>query len=459
MSSSRSPLNVVILAAGKGTRMHSDLPKVLHQVAGRPLLSHVISCAEQLEPEKIVVVYGFGGSKVPQTIDRADIAWAEQADQLGTGHAVQQAMPLLPDEGITLVLLGDVPLLRSETCASLIRHAEQHLALLTVEKDNPTGYGRIMRSFDGRVQAIVEEKDADDDQRRIREVNSGNMAMPTALLRHWLARLRNNNNQNEYYLTDVIAMAVEDGVGVVTERASEEWEVIGVNSKSDLAEVERIYQQSEAARLMKAGVTLRDPQRIDIRGELQTGRDVEIDIGCVFEGKVTLGNSVRIGPYCVIKDAAIADGTDIAAYTHIESAKVGADSRIGPYARLRPGTELVGEAHIGNFVELKNSHVDFGSKINHLSYVGDSIVGKQVNIGAGTITCNYDGANKHRTVIGDNAFIGSDTQLIAPVTVEAGATIGAGSTITRDAPENALTLSRAKQITIQGGKRPVKTKK
>jgi bifunctional UDP-N-acetylglucosamine pyrophosphorylase/glucosamine-1-phosphate N-acetyltransferase len=459
MSSSRSPLNVVILAAGKGTRMHSDLPKVLHQVAGRPLLSHVISCAEQLEPSKIVTVYGFGGSKVPQAIDRSDIAWAEQAEQLGTGHAVQQAMPLLEDEGVTLVLLGDVPLLRAETCRTLVRNAEQHLALLTVEKDNPTGYGRIVRSFEGRVQAIVEEKDADNSQRTIREVNSGIMAMPTRLLRAWLGRLRNENKQCEYYLTDVIAMAVEDGIGVVTERAQDEWEVIGVNSKADLAQVERIHQQNEATRLMQAGVTLRDPQRIDVRGHLKTGRDVEIDIGCVFEGEVTLGNQVSIGPYCVIRDAMIADGTTLAAYTHIESATVGRDSRIGPYARLRPGTELVAEAHIGNFVEIKNSRVDHGSKINHLSYVGDSVVGKQVNIGAGTITCNYDGANKHRTVIGDHAFIGSDTQLIAPVTVQAGATIGAGSTITRDAPENALTLSRAKQITIQGWKRPVKNKK
>jgi bifunctional UDP-N-acetylglucosamine pyrophosphorylase/glucosamine-1-phosphate N-acetyltransferase len=459
MSSSRCPLNVVILAAGKGTRMHSDLPKVLHQVAGRPLLSHVISCAEKLEPRKIVVVYGFGGSKVPQTIDRADLAWAEQAEQLGTGHAVQQAMPLLEDDGVTLVLLGDVPLLCAETCRSLIDHAEQHLALLTVEKDNPTGYGRIVRSFDGKVQAIVEEKDADESQRTIREVNSGIMAMPTRLLRQWLGRLRNENKQCEYYLTDVIAMAVDDGVGVVTERAQDEWEVIGVNSKADLAQVERIYQQNEAKRLMQAGVTLRDPHRIDIRGQLRTGRDVEVDIGCVFEGEVTLGNQVSIGPYCVVRNATIADGTALAAYTHIDGATVGRDSRIGPFTRLRPGTELVAEAHVGNFVEIKNSRVDHGSKINHLSYVGDSLVGKEVNIGAGTITCNYDGANKHRTVIGDHAFIGSDTQLIAPVTVEAGATIGAGSTITRDAPENALTLSRAKQITIPGWKRPVKTKK
>lgn len=459
MSLSQSTLNVVILAAGKGTRMHSDLPKVLHQVAGKPLLSHVISCALKLESDRTVVVYGFGGRQVPEAIARDDVQWAEQSEQLGTGHAVQQAIPMLGDDGITLVLLGDVPLLRTETCARLIRHADQHLALLTVEKENPAGYGRIVRSFDGRVHAIVEEKDADNEQRRIREVNSGIMAMPTQKLREWLGRLKNENNQQEYYLTDIVAMAVEDGIGVVTERAQDEWEVIGINSKSDLAQVERIYQNNAAISLMKAGVTLRDPQRIDVRGELTIGRDVDIDVGCIFEGRVIIGNNVTIGPYCVIRDAEIAEGTNIAAYTHIESARVGAHSRIGPYARLRPGTELVGEAHIGNFVELKNSRVDLGSKINHLSYVGDSVVGKEVNIGAGTITCNYDGANKHRTVIGDHAFIGSDTQLIAPVTVQAGATIGAGSTITRDAPENALTLSRSKQLTIQGWKRPIKTKK
>lgn len=456
---SRSLLNIVILAAGKGTRMHSDLPKVLHTVAGRPLLSHAIGCAEKLEPEKIVVVYGFGGQQVPDAIARQDIQWAQQAEQLGTGHAVQQAMPMLDGDGITLILLGDVPLLKAETCRNLIKNAEEHLALLTVEKADPTGYGRILRSFDGRVQAIVEEKDANEEQRRIREVNSGIMAMPSALLKEWLGRLRNENNQGEYYLTDVIAMAVEDGVGVVTERAREEWEVIGVNSKQDLAGVERIYQKNEALRLMRSGVTLRDPDRLDVRGEIETGRDVAIDIGCVFEGKVEIGDRVSIGAYCVIKDAVIGDGCVIASYTHIDGAGIGKNCRIGPYARLRPGTELMAEAHIGNFVEIKNSRVDHGSKINHLSYVGDSTVGKHVNIGAGTITCNYDGVNKHRTVIGDHAFIGSDTQLVAPVTVEAGATIGAGSTITKDTPPNALTLSRAKQITVAGWKRPEKIKK
>jgi bifunctional UDP-N-acetylglucosamine pyrophosphorylase/glucosamine-1-phosphate N-acetyltransferase len=452
-----SILNIVILAAGKGTRMFSSLPKVLHEVAGRPLLSHVITCAEELEPGRVVVVYGHGGEQVREALGKAKILWARQEQQLGTGHAVQQAMPLLSNDGVTLVLLGDVPLLRPGTCRNLLKKAGKHLALLTVEKDDPTGYGRIVRGFDGHVRAIVEEKDADEDQRTIREVNSGIMAMPTANLNAWLGRLGNDNSQGEYYLTDVIAMAVADGLGVVAESA-QEWEVIGINSKTDLAAVERIYQKHEASRLLRAGVTLRDPNRLDVRGSLVTGHDVSIDVGCVFEGRVEIGDDVNIGAYCVIKDAVLGAGSTIAPYSHIDGASVGRNSRIGPYARLRPGTELVEEAHIGNFVEIKNSRVDVGSKINHLSYVGDSTVGKHVNIGAGTITCNYDGVNKYRTVIGDNAFIGSDTQLVAPVTVEAGATIGAGSTITRDAPPDALTLSRAKQLTITGWKRPEKKK-
>jgi len=453
---SSQKLNIVILAAGKGTRMHSGLPKVLHEVAGRPILSHVIACAEQLYPAKIVVVYGFGGEQVRETIARPDIAWVKQAEQLGTGHAVQQAVPLLDADSITLVLLGDVPLLKAQTCTSLLKHAGKHLALLTVEKQDPTGYGRILRSYEGPVQAIVEQKDATEEQRQIKEVNSGIMAMPTASLTQWLSRLRNENNQNEYYLTDVIAMAVEDGVGVVSEQTHDEWEVAGINSKHDLADVERQYQKAEASKLLHAGVTLRDPARLDVRGSLRTGRDVTIDVGCIFEGKVEIGDNVTIGAYCVIRDALIGHGTRIAPYSHIDGASVGERSRIGPYARLRPGTELIAEAHIGNFVEIKNSQIGINSKINHLSYVGDSTVGRDVNIGAGTITCNYDGVNKYRTVIGDNAFIGSDTQLVAPVTVEAGATIGAGSTITKNAPPDALTLSRGKQITITGWKRPEK---
>lgn len=455
---SNQKLNIVILAAGKGTRMHSDLPKVLHEVAGRPILSHVIACAAQLDPDKIIVVYGFGGEKVRDTIARPEIEWVKQADQLGTGHAVQQAVPLLDSNSVTLVLLGDVPLLKAQTCKSLLKHAGKHLSLLTVEKQDPTGYGRILRSYDGKVQAIVEQKDASDEQRQIKEVNSGIMAMPTAHLTQWLSRLRNENNQGEYYLTDVIAMAVEDGVGVVSEQTRDEWEVAGINSKLDLANVERQYQQSEAIRLMQTGVTLRDPERLDVRGNLSIGRDVVIDVGCIFEGTVEIGDNVSIGAYCVIRNAVLGKDTQIAPYSHIDGANVGERSRIGPYARLRPGTDLVAEAHIGNFVEIKNSLVGIGSKINHLSYVGDTTVGRGVNIGAGTITCNYDGVNKHRTIIGDHAFIGSDTQLVAPVTVEAGATIGAGSTITRNAPPDTLTLSRGKQITIAGWKRPEKKK-
>ena len=367
-------------------------------------------------------------------------------------------MPLLEDDGITLVMLGDVPLLDADTGRKLLAEAEGKLALLTVIKDDPTGYGRIMRAQDGHVSAIVEEKDASATARAVREVNSGIMAMPTTLLRKWLGRLDNRNAQGEFYLTDVIAMAVADGISVVTKTTVDEWEVAGINSKQDLAAVEREWQRRNAEKLMRAGVTLCDPARIDVRGELQTGRDVEIDVGCIFEGDVRIEDGVKVGAYCVIRNAVIGADTNIAPFSHIDGATIGENARIGPYARLRPGSALMAETHIGNFVEIKNSRVDVGSKINHLSYVGDSTVGKQVNIGAGTITCNYDGVNKHRTVIGDRAFIGSDTQLVAPVTVEAGATIGAGSTITRDAPAETLTLSRSKQVTVAGWKRPEKKK-
>ena len=449
-------LNVVILAAGKGTRMHSQSPKVLHALAGRPLLQHVITCAQQLNPQKIVVVYGFGGETVPQAFNNEDITWVRQEDQLGTGHAVQQAVPHLDAEAATLILLGDVPLVSAEACERLLAQAHNQLTLLSVQKADPTGYGRIVRDPQGRVQAIVEHKDATEAQRTIDEVNTGIMAVNNARLVSWLQRLTNHNSQQEYYLTDIIGMAVEDGIPVHAEVTQDEWSVTGVNSKQDLATLERIYQRRYAEALLGQGVTLADPARIDVRGELQAGRDVEIDVGCVFEGKVMLADNVRIGPYCVIRDAIIGAGTSIAAYTHIEQVQIAGDCRIGPYARLRPGTELGDEVHIGNFVELKNSQVGAGSKINHLSYVGDSQVGKQVNLGAGTITCNYDGANKYRTIIEDNVFIGSSTQLIAPVTVGAGATIGAGSTITQDAPANELTIARARQVTIAGWKRPQK---
>ncbi len=450
-------INVVILAAGKGTRMHSDLPKVLHPLGGQPLLRHVIVTARQLAPAKLCVVYGFGGNLVPQTINDSRVTWAEQTEQMGTGHAVMQAQPYLADAPVTLVLLGDVPLIRPETCRAVVQLAAKgNVALLTEEKPNPKGYGRIMRTFDGHVMGIVEEKDATDEQRAIREVNTGIMALPTVKLAEWLGKLKSDNAQGEYYLTDVIAMAVADGVTVLTEQAQHECEALGINSKTDLAQAERIYQKQIADSLLKKGVTLADPARLDVRGTLTCGRDVFIDIGCVFEGEVTLSDDVSIGPYCVIRNSNIAAKSQLQAYSHIDNANVGTDNRIGPFARLRPGTVLAERAHVGNFVEIKNSDVGVGSKVNHLSYIGDSSVGKNVNIGAGTITCNYDGVNKHRTVIGDDVFIGSDTQLVAPVEIGAGATIGAGSTITKHAPAGELTLSRGRQVTISGWKRPEK---
>jgi bifunctional UDP-N-acetylglucosamine pyrophosphorylase / glucosamine-1-phosphate N-acetyltransferase len=455
MSTTTRPLNVVILAAGKGTRMHSSKPKVLHVLAGRPLLGHVINCAKQLQAQKIIVVYGFGGEAVPQAFANENIIWVRQEHQLGTGHAVQQAMPYLDENAVTLVLLGDVPLIDAAACTNLLAQAQGRLALMSVQKTDPTGYGRIVRST-GKVQAIVEHKDANDAQRAITEVNTGIMAASNSHLLSWLQRLTNHNSQQEYYLTDIVGMAVADGIAVHAEVTHDEWSVAGVNSKQDLAALERIYQQRYAQNLLAKGVTLADPARIDVRGELQVGRDVAIDVGCIFEGNVSLADGVQIGAYCVIRDSTIGPGTVIAPYTHMEQVQIAGNCRIGPYARLRPGTELGDETHIGNFVELKNSQVDRGSKINHLSYVGDTKVGKEVNIGAGTITCNYDGANKFRTVIGNHAFIGSNTQLVAPVQVGEGATIGAGSTITQDAPAHELTIARARQVTITGWKRPQK---
>ncbi|HEU4709530.1 MAG TPA: bifunctional UDP-N-acetylglucosamine diphosphorylase/glucosamine-1-phosphate N-acetyltransferase GlmU [Methylophilaceae bacterium] len=456
MSNSRQKLNIVILAAGKGTRMHSQKPKVLHKLAGSPLLSHVIRCAEQLAPQKIIVVYGFGGETVPQAFTNKEITWVQQADQLGTGHAMQQTIPHLDVDAVTLILLGDVPLVNPEACEKLLEQAQGALHLMSVKKSDPSGYGRIVRDENGGVLAIVEHKDATKVQRTIDEVNTGIMAVPNALLISWLQQLSNDNAQREYYLTDIVSMAVRDGVPVCAEVTDDEWDVTGVNSKQDLATLERIYQRRQAERLLAQGVSLADPARIDVRGELMAGRDVEIDVGCIFEGKVTLADTVKVGAYCVLKDVSVGSGTVIAPFSHLEQAEVAADCRIGPYARLRPGTTLQQEVHIGNFVELKNSQVAEGSKINHLSYVGDTDVGKQVNIGAGTITCNYDGTNKYRTVIGDQAFIGSNSQLVAPVKVGEGATIGAGSTITRDAPANQLTVARGRQVSIAGWKRPQK---
>ncbi|HZW25801.1 MAG TPA: bifunctional UDP-N-acetylglucosamine diphosphorylase/glucosamine-1-phosphate N-acetyltransferase GlmU [Gallionella sp.] len=451
-------MNIVILAAGKGTRMYSHKPKVLHALAGKPLVRHVLDCAATLRPQRVCVVYGHGGEMVPQAMAQYDAQFVIQEPQLGTGHAVQQAMPHLPDEGRTLVLYGDVPLIQHSTLHQM-RQAGDGLVLLTVTLDNPTGYGRIVRDSQGDVQCIVEEKDATPEQREIHEVNTGILLAPTAQLRDWLGKLGNDNAQGEYYLTDIVGMAVKQGVVVHTVQPAQRWEVEGINNKMQLAALERTWQRVEAERLLAHGVTLADPARIDVRGRLVCGRDVEIDVGCIFEGEVTLGDNVRVGAYSMLRNATVAIGTDIAPYSHIESSEVGANCHIGPYARLRPGTKLADGAHIGNFVEIKNSEIGSGSKANHLSYIGDSTVGSRVNIGAGTITCNYDGANKYRTVIGDDAFIGSDTQLVAPVTVGKGATIGAGSTITKDTPDNELTLSRSKQLTVSGWKRPVKGKK
>lgn len=452
-------LNIVILAAGKGTRMFSSKPKVLHHIAGRPILRHVIDCAKALNPAKIIIVYGFGGDLVKNTFSREDIIWVEQKEQLGTGHAVQQAAPHLDDDANTLILLGDVPLVDVPSCEKLLAKAQNQLAILSFNKVDPTGYGRITRAANGNVNAIVEHKDATEAQRAIKEVNTGIMAMPAKALKQWLAGLSNNNAQSEYYLTDIVGFAVKDGVNVVAEITEDEWSVTGINSKLDLEQIERVYQSRFAIELLKKGVTLADSARLDVRGNLETAQDVEIDVGCVFEGEVSLGEGVKVGAYCIIRDAKIAAGTVIAPFTHIVETTIGTNSRIGPFARLRPGTTLAEETHIGNFVELKNAQVDVGSKINHLSYVGDTTVGKDVNIGAGTITCNYDGANKFRTVIEDGAFIGSDTQLIAPVKIGKGATIGAGSTISKNAPAGELTISRAKQLTITGWKRPTKVKK
>ena len=455
-----SKLNIVILAAGKGTRMHSNQPKVLHVVGAKPILAHVIACAKALKPQKIIVVYGYGGETVREAFAHENIVWVNQAEQHGTGHAVQQAVPHLDADANVLILLGDVPLVDAEACKNLIEQANNKLAILSFNKADPTGYGRIVRAAAGNVTAIVEHKDATEVQRNIIEVNTGMMAMPNAHLTKWLSQLTNNNAQGEYYLTDIVSLAVQQGIEVVAEITADEWSVTGINSKTDLAQIERVYQTRIAQKLLQQGVTLKDPARLDVRGTLNCGRDVEIDVNCVFEGNVTLGDNVKIAANCVIKNAVIHAGVHIAPFTHIDDTQIGENSRIGPYARLRPGTTLAADTHIGNFVELKNSQVDVGSKINHLSYVGDTTIGKNVNVGAGTITCNYDGANKFRTVIEDNAFIGSDSQLVAPVTIGRGATIAAGSTITKDAPADQLTLCRAKeQISIAGWQRPTKIKK
>ncbi len=439
--------------------MRSALPKVLHELAGKPLLQHVVDTARSLGPRTIVVVYGHGGEAVREAVSGDDLQWVLQEPQQGTGHAVQQAAPLLDDTVPTLVLYGDVPLITRETLARLVDAAgRDSLALLTVELDDPAGYGRIVRQ-NGRIVRIVEHRDADEAQRALREINTGILVAPTPALKRWLAALGNDNAQGEYYLTDIVASAVDDRVPVASAQPGHASETLGVNSKLQLAQLERLLQARIAERLMdEDGVRLADPARIDVRGELRCGRDVFIDVGCVFEGEVELGDGVEIGPYCVVRSAQIGAGTRVLPFSHIDSARIGAQARIGPYARLRPGTDLGDATHVGNFVEMKNTTMRAGSKANHLAYVGDATIGERVNIGAGTITCNYDGVNKYETVIDDDAFIGSDTQLVAPVRVGRGATLGAGTTLTRDAPEGRLTVSRARQVTIEAWKRPVRKK-
>jgi bifunctional UDP-N-acetylglucosamine pyrophosphorylase/glucosamine-1-phosphate N-acetyltransferase len=450
-------LDIIVLAAGLGKRMRSELPKVLHPLAGRPLLAHVLDTARALSPRKTIVVHGHGAERVRAAFPDASLAWALQAEQLGTGHAVMQALPQVAAEEV-LILYGDVPLIQAATLERLRAAARGGLALLTVELPDPKGYGRIVREA-GKVARIVEEKDASAGEKAIREVNAGFMAMDAKRLAGWTKQLSNRNAQKEYYLTDVVSLAVAEGVAVETVKVDDVWEVSGVNSKQELAALERVAQSREAARLLEAGVTLADPARIDVRGALECGRDVSIDINCVFEGKVRLGDGVRIGPHCVLRNVSIAAGSDVRAFSHLDDADIGARCVVGPYARLRPGASLADEVHIGNFVEVKASKLGKGSKANHLAYVGDSEVGANVNIGAGTITCNYDGVNKHRTVIEDDCFIGSDATLVAPVRIARGSYIGAGSTINKDTPAGQLTVARAKQVTIPGWKPPKKEKK
>ena len=453
-------LSIIILAAGQGTRMRSARPKVLHPLAGRPLLAHVIDTARALQGSDIHVVIGHGAEQVKSVIADSDIHWVLQEEQLGTGHAVAQAMPAIPDGNTVLVMYGDVPLVCRETLEPLCSLANQGMAaLLTAELDDPTGYGRILHHADGSICGSVEEKDASPAEKKLQEINTGFIAAPAARLRGWVEALDNNNAQSEFYLTDVIARAVTEGTSVRGVMAENIGEVLGINDRRQLAVQERCFQQRQAERCLQAGVTLPDPARFDLRGELTAGQDVYIDINAVLEGKIVLGDRVTIGPNVVMRNATVGDDVTILANCVIEDAEIGSGCRIGPFARLRPETLLAAHTHVGNFVEIKKSDVGEGSKINHLSYIGDTSIGTDVNIGAGTIVCNYDGANKHRTIIGDRVFIGSDTQLVAPVEVQEGATIGAGSTITRDAPANELTLSRTPQKTHTGWKRPVKKPK
>lgn len=450
-------VHTIILAAGQGTRMKSAQPKVLHPIGGKPMLGHVLDTAREAGAQAFHVVHGHGAEQVRRAFaDAKDLSWALQEKQLGTGHAVQQSAPNVPDDALILVLYGDVPLISTATLKALTQAARDTLAIVTVHLSQPRGYGRILRDAQNRVTGIVEEKDASDLQRKITEVNTGLMAAPARLLKPWLARIKNQNANGEFYLTDVVGFAVRDGLEVKTVNAADAEEVEGVNDRSQLARMERVYQRRQAERLMREGVQIVDPARFDLRGMLLAGKDVKLDVGVIIEGVCEFGDGVHIGPYCVIKDSKLGKGSVVEAHSVLDGVKGAADLHIGPFARLRPGTELAEGAKVGNFVETKKARVGKGSKINHLSYIGDATLGEDVNVGAGTITCNYDGVNKHQTVIGDKAFIGSNSALVAPVSIGEGATIGAGSVISKDAPQGELTVARAKQTTLSGWKRPTK---
>ncbi len=448
-------LSVIILAAGKGTRMNSRLPKVLQPLAGQPLLAHVFKQANTLQAERIIGVIGHGSEHVKQTFSDQAVDWIEQTEQLGTGHAVQVTLPVLPQTGQSLILYGDVPLIRAQTLKQLQDAAAGGIAMMTLTVANPTGYGRIVRQ-DGKIQRIVEHKDASENERNITEINTGIYCVDNVCLHRWLPKLSNNNVQGEYYLTDIVEMAVKDGLHIGSVQPEYEFEVEGVNDRLQLATLERRFQAYQAEQLLKAGVTLSDPARFDLRGNLTTGQDVRIDVNVIIEGDCHFGDGVQIGAGCLLKNTTVGAGTVILPYSILDNAVVGADAHIGPFARLRPGTQLADQVHIGNFVEVKNSQIGIGSKANHLSYIGDTTIGTHSNIGAGTITCNYDGANKHKTMIGDNAFIGSNSSLVAPIIIADGATVGAGSVITKEVPVNALAVARGQQRNIENFQRPIK---
>ena len=449
-------LEILVLAAGVGKRMRSSLPKVLQPLAGRPLLGHVLATARELAPRKVIVVHGHGAEAVREAFNGEPVEWVLQSEQLGTAHAVMQAMPRVSADADVLILYGDVPLMRAATLQRLLKAADGGLALLTAEPEDPAAYGRVVRDGAGRVAKIVEQRDASPAERAIREINAGFYALDAKRLSGWLKKIGNRNAQKEYYLTDLVSLAVGDKVPVAAVKTDDAWEAAGVNTPRELAALERRYQEIYSEKLLEAGVRLADPARVDVRGALECGREVAIDVNCVFEGKVKLGDGARIGPNCVLRNVTIGAGTEVRAFSHLDDAEVGARCVLGPYARLRPGASLADEVHIGNFVEVKASRVGAGSKANHLAYIGDSEVGANVNIGAGTITCNYDGANKHRTVIEDDCFIGSDATLVAPVRIARGSYIGAGSTISKDTPAGQLTVGRARQVSIPGWKPPKK---